>query len=215
MTSLVESMKRLFEAGLITEEDLDRSVIKGSITEDDKTYIMQGATPTEGASKAFYDVVWEGDPATSEEEYRQQGNIVVYRAAMVDKVTVGIASGADNVQPEAGILHGKYPEWVADNGLQKKGTYVDYEGQTYYTATDIQRFAHYSPTAATNNYWICPVPDERGVFPYVVGMSARQGMYESYNGLLYKCIESSGAPFKQMYSPDQIPALFVKVEEVS
>ena len=46
MRTLVESLKRLFEAGKVTDEKLLQMVTDGKITADEKTYIEAGSTPT-------------------------------------------------------------------------------------------------------------------------------------------------------------------------
>lgn len=46
MRTLVESLKRLYEAGKVTDEKLLQMVTDGKITSDEKTYIESGGSPT-------------------------------------------------------------------------------------------------------------------------------------------------------------------------
>ncbi len=46
MSILVESLKRLYEAGKITDEKLSQMVADGKITADEKAYIESGGNQT-------------------------------------------------------------------------------------------------------------------------------------------------------------------------
>lgn len=46
MRTLVESLKRLFEAGKVTDEKLSQMVTDSKITSEEKTYIESGGSPT-------------------------------------------------------------------------------------------------------------------------------------------------------------------------
>lgn len=101
--------------------------------------------------------------------------------------------------------------WVADNGTQSAKSYVTYEGVFYYVPTAIQRFDHYKPTEATNNYWPIPKPIA-GVFPYLMGMMVIKDMVvQDPNGKKYKCILPSGE-YKLVNPPSQASSIF-KLEE--
>ena len=60
----------------------------------------------------------------------------------------GEALAADDTEyiPEVAVLE-DLPDWIADSGTQKKGTYCQYNGNKYYTSTDILRIENYNPQA--------------------------------------------------------------------
>lgn len=70
----------------------------------------------------------------------------------------------------------------------------------------IQRYAHYTPDVATNNYNPYPEPDADGVYPYVYGMGVKIGMRErDPNGKVYVAIQ---AMTKQLNPPSELAAIF-------
>lgn len=58
-STLVESLKRLYAAGNVTEEKLSELVGKGTITEEDKTYILSDGSGEVEELREFYDSVTE------------------------------------------------------------------------------------------------------------------------------------------------------------
>lgn len=51
MRTLVESLKRLYEAGKVTDEKLSQMVTDSKITSEEKTYIESGGSPTPDPDK--------------------------------------------------------------------------------------------------------------------------------------------------------------------
>ena len=121
-----------------------------------------------------------------------------------------IAQGTANPDPEIGYFSDGYPEWVADNGLEETNHISRYKGVVYQCINAIQRYAHYAPDIATNNYNPYPEPDAEGVFPYVYGMGVKIGMKERYDGKVYQAIQ---AMVKQLNPPSELPAIFTEVTE--
>lgn len=117
------------------------------------------------------------------------------------------AQGKTNPPPTIGILADNFPEWKADNGLEATGHISKYKGMAYQCINAIQRYEHYAPDVATNNYNPYPAPDADGIFPYVYGMGVSIGMKERYNGEIYRAIQ---AMTKQINPPSELPAIFVK-----
>lgn len=144
--------------------------------------------------------------------YAEDAQNLISYVESIRNVGAKLAEGTTEQIPEAGLLTDSVTEWVADNGTQKKGTYVRYKGILYYTATDIQRIANYAPDMATNNYFPCPKPDKNGVYPYMYGMLAKEGMKISKNGVVYVATSNVGNAYKLVYAPSTVPALFIKQE---
>lgn len=117
------------------------------------------------------------------------------------------AQGKTNPPPTIGIFADNFPEWKADNGLEETGHISKYKGMAYQCINAIQRYEHYAPDVATNNYNPFPAPDADGIFPYVYGMGVSIGMKERYNGEIYRAIQ---AMTKQVNLPSELPAIFVK-----
>lgn len=117
------------------------------------------------------------------------------------------AQGKTNPPPTIGIFADNFPEWKADNGLEATGHISKYKGMAYQCINAIQRYEHYAPDVATNNYNPYPAPDADGIFPYVYGMGVSIGMKEKYNGEIYRAIQ---AMTKQINPPSELPAIFVK-----
>lgn len=138
---------------------------------------------------------------------------------LIDYVQQIKTAGADavqgNTEPPAdiGIFVDGYPEWVADDGLEELNhiSYYPKTGMVYQCINPIQRFAHYTPDVATNNYNPYPAPDKHGIIPYVYGMGAKIGMKErDPNGKVYIAIQRI---VKQLNPPSELPAIFQLYEE--
>ena len=132
---------------------------------------------------------------------------------LINYVSSAIQAGAETAQgktnppPTIGIFTDSFPEWTADNGTEETGHISKYKGMAYQCINAIQRFEHYAPDIATNNYNPYPAPDADGIFPYVYGMGVSIGMKERYNGIVYVAIQ---AMTKQINPPSDLPAIFVK-----
>ena len=132
---------------------------------------------------------------------------------LINYVSSAIQAGAETAQgktnppPTIGIFTDSFPEWTADNGMEETGHISKYKGMAYQCINAIQRYEHYAPDIATNNYNPYPEPDADGVFPYVYGMGVSIGMKERYNGIVYVAIQ---AMTKQINPPSDLPAIFVK-----
>lgn len=97
--------------------------------------------------------------------------------------------------------------WVPDEKTQPAKSYVSYEGILYYVPNEIQRFDHYKPTEATNNYWPIPKP-VAGVFPYLMGMMViKEMVVQDPNGKNYICILPSGE-YKLVNPPSEASGIF-------
>ena len=58
MSTLVESLKRLYANGNVTDEKLAQMVADGKLTDEELTYIQSGGTTSDNADlQAFYDEV--------------------------------------------------------------------------------------------------------------------------------------------------------------
>lgn len=119
------------------------------------------------------------------------------------------AQGKTNPPATIGIFTDNFPEWVADDGMEETGHISRYNGMAYQCINAIQRYEHYAPDIATNNYNPYPAPDADGIFPYVYGMGVSIGMREKYNGIVYTAIQ---AMTKQINPPSDLPAIFNIVE---
>lgn len=104
-----------------------------------------------------------------------------------------------------------YPEWVADEGIEPLYSVKYYPAtkMAYICIALINRYAHYTPDVATNNYCPFPEPDADGIYPYVYGMLVWPGMKLAYEGATYKCILPAGT-YKLVYTPDTVPSVLVK-----
>ena len=104
-----------------------------------------------------------------------------------------------------------YPEWVADGGVEPL------YGVSYYPATKmayicislINRYEHYAPDVATNNYCPFPEPDADGIYPYVYGMMVWPGIRIRHEGIVYKCIMPAGT-YKLVNTPAEAVSIFEK-----
>ena len=57
MNTLVESLKRLYSSGKVTEEKLTQMVEQSKITDEEKKYIMSSGGEDTQDLQAFYDAV--------------------------------------------------------------------------------------------------------------------------------------------------------------
>lgn len=57
MSTFVESLKRLFFDGKITEEHLDTLITSGKITAEEKAYIVDQPKPSTDEYKQYYEMV--------------------------------------------------------------------------------------------------------------------------------------------------------------
>ena len=140
--------------------------------------------------------------------YIDDANNLINYVNNIKTAGANIAQGTANPDPEIGYFSDAYPEWVADNGLEETNHISRYNGVVYQCINAIQRYAHYAPDIATNNYNPYPEPDKDGVYPYVYGMGVKVGMKEKYNGVVYVAIQ---AMVKQINPPSELPAIFQEV----
>ncbi len=120
------------------------------------------------------------------------------------------ASGGVDVAEQVAVFAEGYPEWVADGGLEETGhiSFYPKTGMAYLCGNAIQRFEHYAPDIATNNYNPYPQADADGVYPYVYGMTVWPDMrVRDSNGIIYRCILPSGT-YKLVYEPSAVPSIF-------
>ncbi len=109
---------------------------------------------------------------------------------------------------EAGMFKLAYPEWQPDGGTEERLAISVYKGMVYQCMVATQRIAEYAPDIATNNYNPYPEPDADGVYPYVYGMGVIKGMRVREDGVVYCCILETESPYKLIYPPSAVPALF-------
>lgn len=140
--------------------------------------------------------------------YIDDANNLINYVNNIKTAGANIVQGTSNPDPEIGYFSDGYPEWVADDGLEETNHISRYNGVVYQCINAIQRYAHYAPDIATNNYNPYPEPDKDGVFPYVYGMGVKVGMKEKYNGVVYVAIQ---AMTKQINPPSELPAIFQEV----
>lgn len=140
--------------------------------------------------------------------YIDDANNLINYVNNIKTAGANIAQGTANPDPEIGYFSDGYPECVADNGLEETNHIRRYNGVVYQCINAIQRYAHYAPDIATNNYNPYPEPDKDGVYPYVYGMGVKVGMKEKYNGITYVAIQ---AMTKQINPPSELPAIFQEV----
>ena len=140
--------------------------------------------------------------------YIDDANDLINYVNNIKTAGANIVKGTSDPDPEIGYFFNAYPEWVADGGLEETNHISRYNGVVYQCINSIQRYAHYTPDVATNNYNPYPEPDKDGVYPYVYGMGVKAGMKEKYNGVVYVAIQ---AMTKQINPPSELPAIFQEV----
>lgn len=111
-----------------------------------------------------------------------------------------------------GLFKAAYPEWVADGETEETGHVSVYNGIVYQCNVTIQRIPEYAPDKATNNYNPYPTPDEKGIYSYVYGMGVIKGMLIRDDGIVYRCVLETDKPYKLVYPPKDVPALFEVTE---
>lgn len=129
-------------------------------------------------------------------------------------VQIGLRAGAA-VSPQVGKFAKHYPVWLPDEGMEEVNSikYYPATGMAYCCIAAIQRFSHYTPDVATNNYCPYPAPDVEGIYPYVYGMLVWPGMeVRDSGGDIYTCILTEGT-YKLVYEPKDVASVF-KLKEV-
>lgn len=103
---------------------------------------------------------------------------------------------------------GHYPAWIADGGTEGLNHIAEYNGTAYICINPIQRLAHWTPDAATNNYCPYPSADRDGVYPYVSGMLVWGGMkVRGGDGEIYRCTLTEGT-YKLVNEPGEANGIF-------
>ncbi len=103
------------------------------------------------------------------------------------------ASAGAEVARSIAAFTGHYPAWIADGGTEGLNHIAEYNGTAYICINPIQRLAHWTPDAATNNYCPYPSADRDGVYPYVSGMLVWGGMkVRGGDGEIYRCTLTEG-----------------------
>lgn len=159
-----------------------------------------GETPWERVEKML-----TADTKEKETELEELGR------AGATAVQIGLRAGAA-VSPQVGKFAKHYPVWLADEGTEEVNSikYYPTTGMAYCCIAAIQRFSHYTPDVATNNYCSYPAPDEEGIYPYVYGMLVWPGMQvRDGSGDIYTCILTEGT-YKLVYAPSAVPSIFKK-----
>lgn len=129
-------------------------------------------------------------------------------------VQIGLRAGAA-VSQQVWNFAKHYPVWLADGGTEEVNSikYYPATGMAYCCIAAIQRFSHYAPDVATNNYCPYPAPDAEGIYPYIYGMLVWPGMeVRDSGGDIYTCILSEGT-YKLVYEPKDVASVF-KLKEV-
>ena len=106
------------------------------------------------------------------------------------------------------VFTGHYPAWIADGGTEGLNHITEYNGTAYICINPIQRLAHWTPDAATNNYCPYPSADRDGVYPYVSGMLVWGGMkVRGGDGEIYRCTLTEGT-YKLVNEPKDAASIF-------
>ena len=106
------------------------------------------------------------------------------------------------------VFTGHYPAWIADGGTEGLNHIAEYNGTAYICINPIQRLAHWTPDAATNNYCPYPSADRDGVYPYVSGMLVWGGMkVRGGDGEIYRCTLTEGT-YKLVNEPKDAASIF-------
>lgn len=116
-------------------------------------------------------------------------------------------AGAD-VARSVAVFTAHYPAWIADGGTEELNHISEYNGTTYICINPIQRAAHWTPEAATNNYCPYPAADSEGVYPYIFGMLVWGGMkVRGGDGEIYRCTLAEGT-HKLVNEPGEATSIF-------
>ena len=125
-------------------------------------------------------------------DYAKDVETVRRQFDMLQTAGGALASDEPEYMPEVAVID-ILPEWTADNGTQKKGTYCQYNGKEYYTSTDIIRIEKLQPGGGSKQLLSIPTP-VGGIYPYVMGMMCKKGMLvKDPNGKVYECTLADGA----------------------
>ncbi len=118
------------------------------------------------------------------------------------------ASAGAEVARSIAAFTGHYPAWIADGGTEGLNHIAEYNGTAYICINPIQRLAHWTPDAATNNYCPYPSADRDGVYPYVSGMLVWGGMkVRGGDGEIYRCTLTEGT-YKLVNEPKDAASIF-------
>jgi hypothetical protein len=118
------------------------------------------------------------------------------------------ASAGAEVARSIAAFTGHYPAWIADGGTEGLNHITEYNGTAYICINPIQRLAHWTPDAATNNYCPYPSADRDGVYPYVSGMLVWGGMkVRGGDGEIYRCTLTEGT-YKLVNEPKDAASIF-------
>lgn len=208
---LINVLRQQYKNGVVTEQQLNYF----NITDDEKIRILSDGQPIAEYIK-FYNNINNNFDLNKEENLEQQSNAVIKQHNILGQ------NGANTIQNAAykeeevhnliGMYSKYYPEWKADNEIEKINhiTYYPKTNMAYICISEIQRFEHYAPDVATNNYCPYPSPDINGVYPYINGMLVWKDMIIKDEDILYKCILQEGT-YKLVNPPKEAPSIFEEV----
>lgn len=129
-----------------------------------------------------------------ETEKKATAQLAIISEAGAEAVQIAIKAGA-NVTRQVALFSENYPRWEPDNGMEELNSikYYPVTDMVYICINPIQRFAHYTPDQAENNYCPYPKADETGVYPYISGMLVWNGMkVRGTDGIQYICTMGEG-----------------------
>lgn len=198
-----EGQKRLSsEIGILRQEQAAAGTAMRTALDAAKQKTEEVATQTANILSGVEGLEAEQTAAIQLEELGREG---------ATAVQIGLRAGAA-VSPQVGKFAKHYPVWLADEGTEEVNSikYYPATGMAYCCIAAIQRFSHYTPDVATNNYCSYPAPDEEGIYPYVYGMLVWPGMQvRDGSGDIYTCILTEGT-HKLVYAPSAVPSIFKK-----
>lgn len=118
------------------------------------------------------------------------------------------AMAGTDMERSIGVFGAYYPAWIADGGTEELHHITQYNGTAYLCINQIQRYAHYAPDKATNNYCPYPAADGEGVYTYVPGMLVWGGMkVKGGDGEIYRCTLAEGT-YKLVNEPGEAASIF-------
>lgn len=129
-----------------------------------------------------------------ETEKKATAQLAIISEAGAEAVQIAAKAGAD-VTRQVALFSENYPRWEPDNGMEELNSikYYPVTDMVYICINPIQRFAHYTPDQAENNYCPYPKADETGVYPYISGMLVWNGMkVRGTDGIQYICTMGEG-----------------------
>lgn len=129
-----------------------------------------------------------------ETEKKATAQLAIISEAGAEAIQIAIKAGA-NVTRQVALFSENYPRWEPDNGMEELNSikYYPVTDMVYICINPIQRFAHYTPDQAENNYCPYPKADETGVYPYISGMLVWNGMkVRGTDGIQYICTMGEG-----------------------